>query len=232
MIEGIAAVFFNFICLFLKISDIDRFPPPLSKEEEVKLFEMAREGDLAAREKLITHNLRLVAHIAKKYTLSGYSQDELISTGSVGLIKAVDTYKPDSGVRFATYASKCLQNEILMQFRCGKKLSGEISINEAIDTDKDGNPLTYGDMISVDDTIAEDIDLRECSSRAMSFVLMQLSQREREIMIKRYGLDGSVPETQKKVAQSLGISRSYVSRIEKSAIEKLRAYMKRHGYGE
>ena len=232
MLEGIAVIFFNFLCLFLKVSDADAFPPPLSREEEMLLFEEMKNGNVKSRERLITHNLRLVAHVAKKYTQSGFSQDELISTGTVGLIKAVDSYKPDSGVRFATYASKCLQNEILMQFRAGRKLQCEVSVNEAIDTDKDGNPLTYGDIIAVEDSIAEDIDLKECSEKAVKFVLNSLSDREREVIVKRYGLSGNAPMTQKSVAESLDISRSYVSRIEKSALEKLRSYMKRHGYGE
>lgn len=211
----------NFLYLFLKVSYSQTFPPPLSPSEEAECFRKMRAGDQKAREKLIEHNLRLVAHIVKKYYASGVDQDDLISIGTIGLIKAIDSFNCENGARFATYAAKCLQNEILMHFRSRKKLTNEVSISEPIDTDKDGNPLTYSDIISIDDTIAEDLDRKCKSRRAMEIVNNRLDPREKEIIILRYGLNGKKPITQRETAEMLGISRSYVSRIEKAALEKI-----------
>lgn len=212
----------NFLYLFLKISYSQSFPPPLSPAEESEYFQRMREGDRFAREKLIRHNLRLVAHIVKKYYASGVDQDDLISIGTIGLIKAIDSFDSTNGAKFATYAAKCLQNEILMHFRSRKKLAYEVSISETIDTDKDGAPLTYSDIISVDDTIAEDLDLKFKSKRVSELVERVLDQREREIIVLRYGLNGKKAITQRETADYLGISRSYVSRIEKNALEKIK----------
>lgn len=229
MLDGIAALIYGFLYLFLKISDSDAFPPPLSAKEEEECFKLMKQGDREARQKLIKHNLRLVAHIVKKY-YSTADPEELISTGTVGLIKAVDTFDPDNGTRFATYASRCLQNEILMQFRTEKKFQNEVSVNETIDTDKDGNPLTYGDIISTDEDIADTIELKFKTKKAIDYVMNGLTERERKIMILRYGIGGGKSLTQRETAQKLGISRSYVSRIEKSSLDKLRVYMKKFGY--
>ena len=229
MFESIAALIYGFLYLFLKISDSDAFPPPLSPKEEEECFKLMKQGDREARQKLITHNLRLVAHIVKKY-YSGTDPEELISTGTVGLIKAVDTFDPENGTRFATYASRCLQNEILMQFRAQKKFQNEVSVNDTIDTDKDGNPLTYGDIISTDEDIADTIELKFKTKKALDYIMDGLTERERKIMIMRYGIGGGKALTQRETAQRLGISRSYVSRIEKSALDKLRAHMKKFGY--
>ncbi len=229
MFESIAALMYGFLYLFLKISDSDAFPPPLSPKEEEECFKLMKQGDREARQKLITHNLRLVAHIVKKY-YSGTDPEELISTGTVGLIKAVDTFDPENGTRFATYASRCLQNEILMQFRAQKKFQNEVSVNDTIDTDKDGNPLTYGDIISTDEDIADAIELKFKTKKALDYIMNGLTERERKIMIMRYGIGGGKALTQRETAQRLGISRSYVSRIEKSALDKLRAHMKKFGY--
>ena len=229
MFESIAALMYGFLYLFLKISDSDAFPPPLSPKEEEECFKLMKQGDREARQKLITHNLRLVAHIVKKY-YSGTDPEELISTGTVGLIKAVDTFDPENGTRFATYASRCLQNEILMQFRAQKKFQNEVSVNDTIDTDKDGNPLTYGDIISTDEDIADTIELKFKTKKALDYIMNGLTERERKIMIMRYGIGGGKALTQRETAQRLGISRSYVSRIEKSALDKLRAHMKKFGY--
>ncbi len=215
----------NFWYMFLRVGDGKSFPPPLGREEERKLFEAMKKGDAQAREKLIEHNLRLVAHIVKKYYTSCEEQEDLISIGTVGLIKAIDSFKPENGTRFATYGAKCLQNEILMYFRAKKKTQSEISINETIDTDKDGNPLTYMDIISVDDTIAEDIYTKNTAEKAMKFINEQLDDRERQIIIMRYGLDGNEALAQREVAEKLNISRSYVSRIEKTAMEKLEKFL-------
>ena len=209
-------------CLFLKVSGTGSFPPPLSHAEERECFIKARGGDREAREALIEHNLRLVAHIVKKYYPTCRNQDDLVSIGTVGLIKAIDSFDITNGARFATYASRCLQNEILMYFRSQKKTACEVSINETIDIDKDGNPLTYIDVISCEDTIAEDIDLRLNSKKAIDLINTVLTDRERQIIVLRYGLNNRKPVTQREIAAAFGISRSYVSRIEKSAIDKLK----------
>lgn len=206
----------------LGISTPNNFPPPLSASEEDEAFILAKKGDAAAREKLIVHNLRLVSHIVRKYYSSAKNQEDLVSLGTVGLIKAVDSYDNSHKTRFATYAAKCIQNEILMHFRSQRKLQNEVSINDAIDTDRDGNPLTYEDIISTDENMAEELDRKMLAGRALSFIDTTLTSRERQVIFLRYGLSGRKPKTQKETAEMLGISRSYVSRIEKSALDKLR----------
>ena len=213
------------IWLFLKVDEADCYPPPLDKEEERRCFELCRKGDVKAREKLILHNLRLVAHIVKKYFVTCKNQEDLISIGTIGLIKAIDSFDISNGARFATYASKCLQNEILMHFRAQKKTQCEVSINDMIDMDKDGNPLTYMDIISVDDTIAEDIFMKMSSSKALKAVKTRLDERERAVIVMRYGLSNRPALTQREIAKQMGISRSYVSRIEKGALEKINRYL-------
>lgn len=216
----------RFLYLFLKVSDItNSFPPPLSAEEERDCFLAMQRGDRKSRERLISHNLRLVAHILKKYYSTSKNQDDLLSIGTIGLIKAIDTFNVQNGARFATYAGKCVQNEILMHFRAQKKLSGEISLHETIDMDKDGNPLTYLDVISVEDTIAEDLDLKMRSEAMERIITEHLTPRERMVIIRRYGLGGGEPLTQKEIAKAMHISRSYVSRIEKAALEKLHHHL-------
>ena len=213
----------RFITLILGIEDNQSFPPPLSKSEENELFLMMADGDAHARDKIIEHNLRLVSHIIKKYYASYEYPDELLSIGSLGLIKAVDSFKPTFGTRFATYGAKCVQNEILMFFRSNKKRGNEVSINDQIDVDKDGNPLTYLDIISQNESIESDLDMKEYIDKARVLVDTVLLPREKEIIILRYGLKGYQPRTQREVARYLGISRSYVSRIEKRALEKMKA---------
>lgn len=212
----------RFISLILGLSSEQNFPPPLSQSEESELFARMRGGDSRARATLIEHNLRLVSHIIRKYYSSYGAPDELLSIGSLGLIKAIDSFKSEKGTRFATYGAKCIQNEILMFFRSSKKTSSEISINETIDIDKDGNPLTYLDIISVDDTTCEDIELKIHIEKLRELVEKVLEGREKEIIILRYGLMGYEPKTQREVAKHLKISRSYVSRIEKKALETLK----------
>ncbi len=219
----LSQLIFNIVLFFLKVSGGSSFPKPLSHEQEKEYFRRAKAGDIEARNILIERNLRLVAHIAKKYYSANCDNDDLISIGTIGLIKAIDSFNPENGARFATYAGKCLQNEILMYFRSQKKLALETSLSDAVEIDKDGNPLTYLDIISCEDTIADDIDFKIKSKRMLHAINTKLDPREREIIIYRYGLaDGSSPLTQREVAIKLGISRSYVSRIEKSTLQKLR----------
>ena len=221
---------FNFIYLFLRVSGGQNFPPPLSAEEEKKYFILAKNGDALAREKLIEHNLRLVAHIVKKYYTSNKNQEDLISVGTIGLIKAIDSYDVSNGTKFATYAGKCLQNEILMYFRSQKRTSNEVSINETIDIDKDGNPLTYMDIIACEDTIVDDLDIKTKSAKALRIINQELNEREKEIIMMRYGIGRQRPITQREIAKKLGISRSYVSRIEKGALEKIHEFLSRPGF--
>lgn len=216
-------ILLRFVSLILSISPNQNFPPPLSEKEEEEFFSKMQEGDSSARAKIIEHNLRLVSHIIRKYYASYGDTDELLSVGSIGLIKAVDSFKSEKGTRFATYGAKCIQNEILMFFRAKKKSEYEVSINETIDIDKDGNPLTYLDIISVDDTMAERIELESHIERVRELTERVLNEREKEIIVLRYGLRGYLPKTQREVAKHLGISRSYVSRIEKKALEKLKS---------
>ena len=224
MLELLISVLAGMSYVFLSANPGSQFPPPLSKDEEARLFEsLAKTGDEAARNKLISHNLRLVAHIVKKYYQANPAKDDLISIGTIGLIKAIDSFKCTKGARFGTYGAKCIQNEILMYFRSQKKLASEVSMNETIETDRDGNPLTYMDIIKVDDTIADDIDLRIKLEKVSADIKSVLNKREREIIVLRYGLASEAPLTQREVAEKLGISRSYVSRIEKTSLEKLRA---------
>ena len=233
MFTVLSGLLHSVVVLFLRTSNGNSFPPPLSAEEERRCFQLCKSGDKEARDKLILHNLRLVAHIIKKYYTGYKDQDDLISIGTIGLIKAIDSFDIDKGARFATYAGKCLQNEILMYFRSQKKLQNETSIHESVDTDKDGNPLTYFDIIRCDDNIADEIDKRirlDVMNKAIASVL---TNRERKIILLRYGLgECNEPLAQREVAKMLGISRSYVSRIEKSALEKLEKYMRDHGLGE
>lgn len=212
--------------LILNVASGQHFPPPLSAEEERTLFRRLKEsGDEDARTALIEHNLRLVAHIVRKYYASQLGQDDLVSIGTIGLIKAIDSYDVRNGARFATYASKCIQNEILMHFRAQKKTMCEVSINETIDTDRDGNPLTYIDIIRIDDTIADDIDEKWKIRRLIRFIKEELDERERRVIVMRYGLGNTPAVTQREVAAALGISRSYVSRIEKSVLERMSRYL-------
>jgi RNA polymerase sporulation-specific sigma factor len=199
------------------------FPRPLSAEDERKCIDdWVGEGDIAARNKLVVHNLRLVAHIIKKYYTHTSDSEDLISIGTVGLIKGVSTYRPDKGVRLATYAAKCIENEILMFFRGQKKSAGDLSLSESIDVDGDGNSLSLMDIISDDEDMLERVSRQEIGRTIREHVDKLLLQREAMIIKMRYGLSGTAPLTQREVAQICRISRSYVSRIEKRALEKLR----------
>lgn len=202
------------------------FPKKLSPEEEMKLLNEKENGSMAARQKLIEHNLRLVSHITKKYYSKTGEPEELISIGTIGLIKGVDTYKTEKKTKLSTYLAKCIQNEILMYFRTGKKSAQDVYFNEPIDTDSEGNPLTFLDIVADEEDIADTIDLKIKSEKLKQYVDEIENERERTVIIKRFGLDGEEELTQKQIAKKLGISRSYVSRIEKKVIEDMRKKFK------
>jgi RNA polymerase sigma-K factor len=207
--------------LMLYISNGATFPKPLSAAEESYYLEKFRNGDKNARDILIERNLRLVAHIIKKYYSNTKDQEDLISIGTIGLIKGVTSFNDCKGTRLATYAAKCIENEILMYFRTQKKNQNELFISDPIETDDDGNALTFMDIVCEDEDIAENLDLKLNSQKLYEFI-KTLPEREKKILTLRYGLYNTTPMTQKKVAKKLDISRSYVSRIEKKAIEKLK----------
>ncbi len=213
----------QYVCFFiLHVCGSGSFPKPLSEKQEKEYLERAAQGDKEARNKLVEHNLRLVAHIIKKYYGVQTEQDDLVSIGTIGLIKAVNTFKPDKNIRLSSYASRCIENEILMHFRSVKKSAQDVSLNETIDTDNDGNPLTLMDIMAVDDTILDDLDRKLNSRKLGQFIREELSGREKTVILLRYGLGGTEPLTQKEIAKQLGISRSYVSRIETKALKKLK----------
>ena len=209
--------------LFLALhTERSSFPRPLSREQERICFEQAARGDRQARDRLIEHNLRLVAHIVKKYAAISAEQEDLQSIGTIGLIKAVETYSPEKQTRFSSYAARCVENEILMYFRSIRKSGGDVSINDPIETDRDGNPLTLFDLIADDCDIARSVDLKLDGEKLRRIIRRDLDPREKTIITLRYGLTGRRPLTQREIARRLDISRSYVSRIEKKALAKLR----------
>lgn len=212
----------NLIYFALHVTSTGSFPKPLSAKQERECLIKIKEGDIDAKNMLIEHNLRLVAHIIKKYYSNLKDQEDLISIGTIGLIKAVSTFDYEKGTRFATYASRCIENEILMYFRGKKKTAQDIYISDPIDTDKDGNSLTLMDIMAEEDNIIDNIDLRIKSEQLYKYIETNLDDRERNIIILRYGLNGRIPLTQREVASKLKISRSYVSRLEKKALECLR----------
>lgn len=207
----------------LHVTGAGSFPAPLSSKRESELLLKSQKGDLDARNTLIEHNLRLVAHIVKKYYAASSNQDDLISIGTIGLIKAVSTFKSDKNIRLATYASRCIENEILMYFRNQKKSAQDVYINDPIDSDKDGNTLTLIDAIADKTDIVEELDTKMKLEKLKSIINNTLDPRELEIITLRYGLGGVTELTQREIATKLNISRSYVSRIEKSALKKLRS---------
>jgi RNA polymerase sporulation-specific sigma factor len=217
----IGAALSGLIFLVLHVTGSGSFPRPLNAREEQECLERMHQGDKSARAELIEHNLRLVAHIIKKYYSSSAEQDDLISIGTIGLIKAVNTFDSSKGIRLSSYAARCIENEVLMYFRSSRKSSQDVSINEPIDTDKDGNALTLMDIMATEDDILENLDCKIKSEQLRSYISETLSPREQTIIRLRYGLDGKEPLTQREVAQKLGISRSYVSRIEKKALSSL-----------
>lgn len=222
MLESAFLMLLGSAFLMLRLSSGGSFPKPLSEQEEKMYVDRWMAGDIEARNVLIEHNLRLVSHIIKKYYTQCGDMDDLISIGTIGLIKGINTYRPDRGVRLATYASRCTENEILMHFRSQKKSAGDVSLSDTLDVDADGNSLSLMDILAQEDDMADRLGHFEICSRLRALVDTVLTDRESAIIRMRYGLSGEAPKTQRETAEACGISRSYVSRIEKRALEKLR----------
>lgn len=221
---GFLSYISQYIFLFiLHIAHGESFPKPLKKSEEQHYLELAAKGNINARNILVEHNLRLVAHIIKKYYQNYGGQDDLVSIGTIGLIKAINTFDLNKNIKLSSYASRCIENEILMFFRNNRKSSQDVSLNDTIDTDKDGNPLTLMDIMASDMDVAEDVDTKLHLEVLNAYINEVLTPREKEVIIKRYGIGGGKVQTQRELAKKLNISRSYISRIEKKALEKLRS---------
>ena len=221
MISAIVLLLMGSAVLTLRLGEtLGSFPQPLSAKEEKRYIDLLAQGDEAAKNKLIEHNLRLVAHIIKKYYTQTSDHGDLISIGSIGLIKGINTYKPEKGVKLTTYASRCVENEILMHFRSKKRYQNDISLSEGIDSG-DGNMLTLIDVIAAPDDMLEDLSAAETYARLRHHVKTLLGERENIVITMRYGLNNELPKTQREVAEVCKISRSYVSRIEKRALQKL-----------
>ena len=214
----------NNYCLY--ISSSDKLPPPLSSEEERNALIKMREGSIEAKNKLIEHNLRLVVFLAKKYESTGYDMDDLISIGSIGLIKGIETYKIDKNIKLATYASRCIANEILMYIRKNKKRNKEVSLEDSLNYDSEGNELHLEDVLGTDCDLVSDSYMEKIESKFVASEINKLNEREKQIMVMRYGLNNTKSYTQKEVADILGISQSYISRIEKKVIKNIKQYFK------
>ena len=212
MLEAAFYLLMNSLLLMLRIAPGDSFPKPLSREEEQKYLERWSQGDIESRNILVEHNLRLVAHIIKKYFTQSEDVEDLISIGTIGLIKGINTYKPEKGVRLATYASRCIENEILMHFRASRKSAGDLSLSDALDVDSEGNGLSVMDVVATEEDLADTLGSQELCSSLRDCVAGTLDAREAQIISLRYGLDGKAPRTQRETAKLCGISRSYVSR--------------------
>lgn len=221
-LDLLSGTFSQLLYFILHLSNSSSFPKPLSAKLERQYLEEYHAGSQQARTILIEHNLRLVAHIIKKYYSKTNDQEDLISIGTIGLIKGIDTFNMEKGTRLATYAARCIENEILMHFRNQKKSAQDVYMSDPIDMDTEGNPLTLMDIISEDDSIADNLELKMKSEKLHQFVRELTDDREKEIVFMRYGILGTKPLTQREVAEKLKISRSYVSRIEKKALEKLK----------
>ena len=224
MLESAFFLLMNSLFLVLRIVPGDSLPKPLSREKEREYLERWQQGDMEARNILVEHNMRLVTHIIKKYYQTE-EVDDLISIGTIGLIKGINTYKPDKHVRLATYASRCIENEILMHFRSLKKTACDVSLSETLDMDGEGEGLYLIDVVSQEDDLAERIGSKELCLKLRGLLYRTLDKREADIISLRYGIGGGEPLTQRETAAKCGISRSYVSRLEKKALEKLRAVL-------
>ena len=201
------------------------FPKPLTHEEEAYYLRLSAQGDIQARNILIERNLRLVAHIMKKYYAQTADQEDLVSIGTIGLIKGIESFDPSKGARLATYAARCVENEILMHFRSQKKSSQDVSLSDYIETGSDGAALSLMDVVAQDEDLMERISTREDIRKMLDAVEQVLTPQEKQVILLRYGLGGGTPQRQREVARITGISRSYVSRIEKKALQKLRAQL-------
>ena len=222
MISAWILLLLNTLCFPLRLGNAGSFPRPLKAEEEREYLERFANGDLEARNKLVEHNLRLVSHILKKYYVQAGDQDDLISIGTIGLIKGISTFKPDKKVRLATYASRCIENEVLMFLRRNSRTKLEVSLDEPLKTDWDGNELLLSDVLGTEPDIVYR-SMEENAERQMLFAALgRLSPREQKIMTLRFGLGGRREMTQKEVADQLGISQSYISRLEKRIINRLK----------
>ena len=226
LFQFIASLFSNLIPLVGAINN-QAFPNPLTPEEEEYYLNQMAQGDKEAREKLIEHNLRLVAHIVKKYQNQTDDKEDLISIGTIGLIKAIDSFSPDKGTKLATYAARCIDNEILMLFRSTKKMRNDVSLYDPIGFDKEGNEIRLIDVVRDEEKDLNDVIIQQLAIEKIEKNLNALTERERDIIIRRFGLGNHEEETQQEIAKSYGISRSYVSRIAKRALMKLyREFMK------
>ena len=222
MLSAALLLLCNSLFLSLRLSgSAGSFPKPLPPEKERECLERCAAGDLEARNLLVEHNLRLVAHIIKKYYTQSADQEDLISIGTIGLIKAVNTFRPDRGIKLATYASRCIENEILMHFRAQRKVQGEVSLSDALETGTEGDALYLSDVVGEEDPMLEELQDKENRALLRRLIAEKLTKREADILRRRYGLDGRLPQTQRQVAAHYGISRSYVSRLEKKALGKL-----------
>ena len=221
MLSVLSGLFGQMTFLLLHVDHTAAFPPPLNRAEEQALLNRLAEGSEEARQKLITHNLRLVAHMTKKFYSPEREQEELISVGTLGLIKAVSTFRQEKGARFATYASRCIENEILMHYRAKKKTAGEIFFDDPLEYDKDGNALTLLDIMSDSTDLEEQVVQSMQEKQLYHYLQTKLSTREWNVIVRRYGLFGYPAQTQREVADAMKISRSYVSRIEKRALSVL-----------
>ena len=227
MLELLKLVFQNITFFALHLKNMNSFPKPLSVEEEKQAIELLKLGDKSAKDKLITHNMRLVAHMVKKYSGSAET-DDLISVGSIGLIKAINSFKTGKGTQLATYTARCIENEILMLLRSNKKFKNEVSLSDPIGADKDGNELTLMDLLyEKEDSVFQQVDKSIEGEKFINFIKGVLTKREYTVLCLRYGLKGQKSYAQREVASFLKISRSYISRIEKKAIEKLKDAVKK-----
>lgn len=222
MFGFIESLLSSVVFLISYVSGSNTYPKPLSDEEEAECIRLMRGGDTEARNRLIEHNLRLVAHIVKKYSQCAEEGEELISIGTIGLIKGISSFDPDKGTKLATYAARCIENELLMLMRSSKKSRNDVSLNDPIGTDKEGNQILLVDVMSSEEEVSDIIELKSQIKKLRENILSELDERERQIIVKRYGLDGEEPLTQREIAKELNISRSYISRIEKKAISKLK----------
>ncbi len=227
MLSFLYWLFRDALFFFGMLSGRSSFPKPLTREEEAAAVAAMRQGDEEARQRLIEHNLRLVSHIVHKYTVPGYTQDDLVSVGALGLIKAVNTFKPESGSQLSTYAARCIENEVLMLLRASKKKRGEVSLSDPIGTDGEGNDISFIDILGTPPGQVEDEVVRRISMARVRRLVKTLPKKERLVIEMRYGLLDGVAHPQHEVAALLGISRSYVSRMEKRAVGLLRSGMER-----